>query len=54
MRGALVVAVSLMLGCTYVAMSVIERFVDSPAIGALGEHTSNAVFTRAAPPVLRF
>ena len=34
--------------------AVIERFEDSPAIGPQGEHTSNAVFTCAAPPVLRF
>lgn len=34
--------------------AVIERFDDSPAIGSQGEHTSSAVFTCAAPPVLRF
>jgi hypothetical protein len=34
--------------------AVIERFEDSPTIGSQGEHTSSAVFTCAAPPVLRF
>jgi hypothetical protein len=34
--------------------AVIERFEDSPVIGPQGEHTSSAVFSCAAPPVLRF
>ena len=34
--------------------AVIERFEDSPTLGPLGEHTSSAVFTCAAPAVLHF
>ena len=34
--------------------AVIERFEDSPILGPQGEHTSSAVFSCAAPPVLRF
>jgi hypothetical protein len=34
--------------------AVIESFADSPGIGALGEHTSSAVFTCTAPHVLHF
>ncbi len=34
--------------------AVIDRFEDSPALGPLGEHTSSAVFTCAAPAVLHF
>lgn len=34
--------------------AVIERFEDSPTLGPLGEHTSTAVFTCAAPAVLHF
>ncbi len=34
--------------------AVIDRFEDAPALGPLGEHTSSAVFTCAAPAVLDF
>ena len=34
--------------------AVIDHFEDSPAIGSQGEHTSDAVFTCAAPPALHF